>query len=83
MFSHQNVGQNHNIGVANEIFEILAKLKYLATCILHTAVKYENYNSTCLCGCETMSLISRKEQGLRMFNNKMLKRIFVPNGENS
>jgi sorting nexin-29 len=31
MSRHQNSGQNHNIGTANELFKNVAKLKYLGT----------------------------------------------------
>jgi hypothetical protein len=31
-----------------------------------------------LCGCETCSLILREEHGLRVFENRVLNRIFGP-----
>jgi hypothetical protein len=31
-----------------------------------------------LCGCETPSLILREEHGPRVFENRVLRRIFVP-----
>jgi hypothetical protein len=34
-----------------------------------------------LCGCETWSLTLRKEHRLRVFENRMLKRIFGPKGD--
>ena len=34
-----------------------------------------------LCGCETWSLIFREEQRLRVFENRVLRRIFAPKRE--
>jgi hypothetical protein len=34
-----------------------------------------------LCGCETWSIASRKEHGLRVFENRMLRKIFGPRRE--
>jgi hypothetical protein len=31
-----------------------------------------------LCGCETLSLTLRKDHGLRVFENRVLRRIFGP-----
>jgi len=34
-----------------------------------------------LCGCETWSLTLRKERRLRVFENRVLRRVFGPKGE--
>jgi len=40
---------------------------------------YETTFRFCQYGCETLSLTLREERRLRVFENKVLRRIFVPN----
>jgi hypothetical protein len=39
---------------------------------------YKNILPVVLCGCETWSLILREERRLRVFENRVLRRIFGP-----
>jgi hypothetical protein len=48
-------------------------------CNYHRAIKYANRNS--LYGCETWSLTSREEHRLRVFENRVLRRIFGPKSD--
>jgi hypothetical protein len=54
----------------------------LFSCLLSKNVKVKIYKTTVLpvvlYGCETWSLISREEHRLRMFENRVLRRIFGP-----
>jgi len=39
----------------------------------------QNYNTAfCLCGCETWSVTLREEHKLRVFENRVLRKIFGP-----
>jgi hypothetical protein len=59
-------------------------LKLLSSRLLSKNVKIEIYKTiilhVVLCGYETWSLTLRKEHRLRVFENRMLKRIFGPKG---
>jgi hypothetical protein len=49
----------------------------LSSVLLSSNKKIKKYNFACfLYGCETWSLTLRKERRLRVFENKMLRRIF-------
>jgi hypothetical protein len=50
----------------------------LSFCLLSKNVKIKKYKSVILYGCETWSLILRKECRPRMFENRVLRRIFGP-----
>jgi hypothetical protein len=117
MFRHLNSGQNQNIRIANELFENVAKFKYLETTLtnqnhIHDEIKSrlnsgnaryysvqnllsshlipKNINikiyktvilPVVLYGCETWSITLRDEHRLRVFENRVLRRIFGPKRE--
>jgi hypothetical protein len=117
MSRHPNSGQNQNIRIANELFENMAKFKYLGTILtnqndIHNEIKSRlNSENACyysvknlfssrlisknlkikiyrsvilpvvLYGCETWSLTLREENRLRVFENRVLRRIFGPKRE--
>jgi hypothetical protein len=95
MSHHQNVGQNHNIKLANRTSRSVAKFKYLGMAVtnqnlIHEEIKsiksyhsVQNLLSFCLLtlplvlyGCETWSLTLREEHRLRVFKNRVLRRVF-------
>jgi hypothetical protein len=91
---HPNSGQDQNIRIANESFENLVKFKYLGTTLsdqndIHYEIKSRlNSGNACyhlvlfvLYGCETWSLTLREEYRLRIFENRVLRRIFEPKRE--
>jgi hypothetical protein len=59
---------NRNIKIDSKSFERVEEFKCLGTVVLHGF----------LYGCETWSLTLREEQRLRVFKNKVLRRIFGP-----
>jgi hypothetical protein len=117
MSRHPNSGQNQNIRIANELFEKVAKFKYLGTTLtnqndIHDEIKsrlssgtacyysVQNLSSSrlisenlkikiyktvilpvVLYGCETWSLTLREEHRLRVFEHRVLRRIFGPKRE--
>jgi hypothetical protein len=52
---------------------MLAALQFRIVCILACSLKTQNYN---LYGCETWSLTLKKEYRLRVFENRVLRKIF-------
>ena len=52
----------------------------LSYSVLSKNVKFKVYR-TVLCGCETWSLTLREECRLRVFENKVLRRIFGPKND--
>jgi hypothetical protein len=112
MSRHSNSGENHNIRIANESFENVAKFKYLGTILtnqndIHDEIKsrLNSGNACCysvqnlllsrlisknlkikiyktvilsvvLYGCETWSLTLREEHRPRVFENRVLRKIF-------
>jgi hypothetical protein len=117
MSRHPNSGQNQNIRIANESFEIVAKFKYFGTTLtnqndIRDEIKSRlNSGNACdysvqnllssrlisknlkvkiyktvifpvvLYGCETWSLTLREEHRLRVFENRVLRKIFGPKRE--
>jgi hypothetical protein len=114
MSHHPNSGQYQNIRIANELFENVAKFKYLGMTLtnqndIHDEIKGRlNSENACyysfqnllsfhlipknpkikiyktvilpvgLYGCETWSLTLREEHRLRVFENRVLRKIFGP-----
>jgi hypothetical protein len=112
MSRYPNSGQNQNIRIANELFEIVAKFKYLGTTLtnqndIHDEIKNRlNLGNACyyshqnllssrlisknlnikiyktiilpvvMYGCETWSLTLGEEHRLRVFENRVLRKIF-------
>jgi hypothetical protein len=60
----------------------MAKVINLPFCLLAKNLKIKIYRHislpVVLCGCETWCLTLREEQGLRVFENRLLRRIFGP-----
>jgi uncharacterized membrane protein len=117
MSRHPNSGQNQNIRIANELFENLAKFKYVGTTLTNQNDIYDeiksrlNSGNACyysvqnifssrlisknlkikiyktvilpvvLYGCETWSLTLEEEHRLRVFENRVLRRVFGPKRE--
>jgi hypothetical protein len=55
----------------------------LSSCLLSRNVKFKIYKTIILpvvYGCETWSLTLREEHRLRVYENRVLRRIFGPNG---
>jgi hypothetical protein len=112
MSRHPNSGQNQNIRIANELFDNVAKFKYLGTTLtnqndIRDEIKNRlNSGNACyysvqnllssrlvskklkikiyktvilpvvLYGCETWSLTFREDHRLRVFENRVLRKIF-------
>ena len=53
--------------------------------LLYKYIKIKIYRTVILCfvlyGCETLSLTLREERRLRVFENRVLRRIFGPKGD--
>jgi hypothetical protein len=80
MSRNQNAGQNHNIRVDNKSFERVEQFKYLGTTLTYRNSIQEKIKSRLKSGngCEIWSLTLRKEHRLRVFANRVLRRIFGP-----
>jgi len=91
MSPDQNAGQSHNIKIDNSSFERVEQLTYLRTTLTNqNSIQEEIENrlksgNACnhlmqylLYGCETWLLTLRDECRLRVFENRMLRRIFGP-----
>jgi hypothetical protein len=68
-FHHQNAEQNHNIRISNKYFTY--NYKFYKTIILPVI----------LYGCENWSLTLREEYKLRVFENRVQRRIFGLKGD--
>jgi hypothetical protein len=86
---HQNGGKNHDIKIANRYFENVAQCRYLRTTItnqnlIQAEIKKRLNNiqtiilPVVLYWCETCSLTLREEHRLRVFENRVLRKIFEP-----
>jgi hypothetical protein len=77
---HQNVGQNWDIKIGNREGENVSQLKYLSSYLLSKNLKIGIYKTiilpVVLYGSETWSLTLREEHRLRLFENRVLRRIF-------
>jgi hypothetical protein len=85
MSRHQNSEQIQNIRIENESFENVAKFKYLGTTLtnqndIHDDIKSRitSGNSCCYSVQNLLSLTLREEHRLRVFESRMLRRIFGP-----
>jgi hypothetical protein len=75
-FMHEEIKSRSNLG--NACYRLVQSL--LSSRLLTRNVKGEIYKTinlpVVLCGCETWSLALREEHRLRVFENRMLRRIF-------
>jgi hypothetical protein len=82
----QNVGQNRDMKIANRSFENVSQFKYLPTTVINQnliqgEVKRRLILPVVLYGCETWSLKLREEHRLGVFENSVLRRIFLDRRE--
>jgi hypothetical protein len=83
---HQNAGQNLDVNIGNRSFENVSQFKYLGTVqnlsphLLYKSIRIRMCKTVTLpvvlYGCETWSLTLREEHRLRVFEFKVLRRIF-------
>jgi hypothetical protein len=81
---HQNVGQNRDIKIANRSFENVPQFRYLGTTVKNQNLIQEEMKRICktiilpvvLHACETLSLTLKEEHRLRVFENRVPRRIF-------
>jgi hypothetical protein len=89
LYCHQNVGQNRDRKIAYRQFENVSQFKYLEMTVtnrkahlLSKSIKIKIYKTiilpVVLHGCETWFLTLREEHGPRVFENRVLRRIFEP-----
>jgi hypothetical protein len=75
---HEEIKSRLNLGKA--CYHSIQKL--LSSCLLSKNVKIKIYKTmilpSVLYGCETLSLTFRKEHRLKVFENRVLRRIFRP-----
>jgi hypothetical protein len=75
---HEEIKSRLNLGNAC----YLSVQSLLSSCLLSRNVKVKIYKTTILpvvlCGCATWSLTLREEHRLRVFENRVLRRIFGP-----
>jgi len=79
MSSPPRKGNSHPRGrlvpqVKNPCCNLLNRAKWL--CIYSCIILYQLQMKTDLCGCEAWSLTFREERRLRVFENRMVRRIF-------
>jgi hypothetical protein len=87
MSRNQNAGQNHNIKLDNKSFERVEQFKYLGTTLTNRNSIQEEIKSRKKSGnacyhsvqdLPSWSLTLREEHRLRVFENRVLRRIFGP-----
>jgi hypothetical protein len=78
MSHYQKSGQNQDRKLSNRSFENASHFKYLGI----TATSQNLYNlALVLYGCETSFLILREEYRLRVLENRVLRKILGPKGD--
>jgi hypothetical protein len=78
---HDEINSRLNSG--NACYYLVQNI--LSSCLISKNLKIKTYKtvilSVVLCGCETWSLTLREEHRLRVFENRVLRKIFVPERE--
>jgi hypothetical protein len=83
---HQNAAQNHNLLIVNKSLNACyhSVQSLLSSRLLSKNLKIEVYKATVLpvvlYGCETYSLILTEEHRLRVYENRVLRKIFGSRG---
>jgi hypothetical protein len=95
MSCNQKIGEKYTIKAANRSFEDVEKFKYLGTILtdkscIHEEIKSRQFDSglfftiilpVVLYECETWYLTLNEEHRLRVVENRVLRRIFGPKGD--
>ncbi|KAJ4436949.1 hypothetical protein ANN_17081 [Periplaneta americana] len=83
MSRDENIVRNGNINTGNSTFQEVEKLKYLGATVTNINDTWEEIkhrinmgNALFFYGCETWTLTLREEHRLRVFENKVLRKIF-------
>ena len=89
MSRDRNAGRGHSVKIDNSSIQRVEELKYLGTTLtdqnsiqeeIKSRLKLDRYRTKILpvvfYGCETWSLTLREERRLRVFANRVLRRVF-------